>query len=55
MPSQLEGAMDALIAVFYNYSGNDGDKYKLNKGELKQLLNSELNNFLTVKSTLPHY
>uniref|UniRef100_A0A8D3EBQ7 Protein S100 n=2 Tax=Scophthalmus maximus TaxID=52904 RepID=A0A8D3EBQ7_SCOMX len=47
MPSQLEGAMDALIAVFYNYSGNDGDKFKLNKGELKQLLNSELTDFLT--------
>ncbi|KAF3701768.1 Protein S100-A1 S-100 protein alpha chain S-100 protein subunit alpha [Channa argus] len=47
MPSQLEGAMDALIAVFYNYSGNDGDKYKLNKGELKQLLNCELTDFLT--------
>ncbi|XP_070706641.1 protein S100-Z [Pempheris klunzingeri] len=47
MPSQLEGAMDALITVFYNYSGNDGDKYKLNKGELKQLLNSELTDFLT--------
>lgn len=49
MPSQLEGAMDALITVFYNYSGNDGDKYKLNKGELKQLLNSELTDFLTVQ------
>ncbi|KAI5615836.1 protein S100-Z, partial [Silurus asotus] len=47
MPSQLEGAMDALIRVFYNYSGNDGDKYKLNKGELKELLNSELTDFLT--------
>ncbi|XP_029921311.1 protein S100-Z [Myripristis murdjan] len=47
MPSQLEGAMDALITVFYNYSGHDGDKYKLNKGELKQLLNSELTDFLT--------
>ncbi|TKS84935.1 Protein S100-Z S100 calcium-binding protein Z [Collichthys lucidus] len=47
MPSQLEGAMDALITVFYNYSGNDGDKYKLNKGELKELLNSELTDFLT--------
>ncbi|CAB1445832.1 unnamed protein product [Pleuronectes platessa] len=47
MPSQLEGAMDALISVFYNYSGNDGDKYKLNKGELKELLNSELTDFLT--------
>uniref|UniRef100_A0A8C6S5K1 Protein S100 n=1 Tax=Neogobius melanostomus TaxID=47308 RepID=A0A8C6S5K1_9GOBI len=47
MPSQLERAMDALITVFYNYSGNDGDKHKLNKGELKQLLNSELTDFLT--------
>lgn len=53
MPSQLEGAMDALITVFYNYSGNDGDKYKLNKGELKQLLNSELTDFLTVKDNIP--
>ena len=51
MPSQLEGAMDALITVFYNYSGNDGDKYKLNKGELKELLNSELTDFLTVQDT----
>lgn len=49
MPTQLEGAMDALISVFYNYSGNDGDKYKLNKGELKELLHSELTDFLTVR------
>lgn len=49
MPSQLQSAMDALITVFYKYSGNDGDKYKLNKGELKQLLNSELTDFLMVK------
>ncbi|KAJ8396554.1 hypothetical protein AAFF_G00016200 [Aldrovandia affinis] len=47
MPTQLEGAMDALIRVFHNYSGNEGDKFKLNKGELKQLLNSELTDFLT--------
>lgn len=40
--------MHALMTVFYNYSGNDGDKHKLNKGELKQLLHSELNHFLTV-------
>lgn len=42
--------MDALITVFYNYSGNDGDKHKLNKGELKELLHSELTDFLTVKN-----
>ncbi|GCC25027.1 protein S100-Z [Chiloscyllium punctatum] len=46
MPSQLEGAMDSLIHVFHNYSGKEGDKYKLNKGELKELLQSELGNFL---------
>ncbi|TWW66287.1 Protein S100-Z [Takifugu flavidus] len=50
MPTQLEGAMDALITVFYNYSGNDGDKHKLNKGELKELLHSELTDFLTSSS-----
>lgn len=48
MPSKLEGAMDALITVFHNYSGNEGDKDKLNKGELKELLNSELTDFLMV-------
>lgn len=42
--------MDALITVFHNYAGNDGDKHKLNKGELKQLLHSELTDFLTVKN-----
>ncbi|KAA0719799.1 Protein S100-Z [Triplophysa tibetana] len=46
MPSKLEGAMDALITVFHNYSGSEGDKDKLNKGELKELLNSELTDFL---------
>ncbi|KAK2872378.1 hypothetical protein Q8A67_022275 [Cirrhinus molitorella] len=46
MPSKLEGAMDALITVFHNYSGSEGDKYKLSKGELKELLNSELTDFL---------
>lgn len=40
--------MDALITVFHNYSGNEGDKNKLNKGELKELLNSELTDFLRV-------
>nr|XP_029508608.1 protein S100-A1-like [Oncorhynchus nerka] len=41
MPSRLEGAAYSRTA-FDNYSGSNGDEYKLNKGELKQLLNSEL-------------
>ncbi|NXI20382.1 S10A1 protein, partial [Irena cyanogastra] len=46
MGSQLEGAMESLINVFHHYSGKEGDKYKLSKKELKELLQSELGCFL---------
>uniref|UniRef100_A0A8V1A8N4 Protein S100 n=1 Tax=Gallus gallus TaxID=9031 RepID=A0A8V1A8N4_CHICK len=46
MASQLEGAMETLINVFHHYSGKEGDKYKLSKKELKELLQSELGCFL---------
>ncbi|XP_063172767.1 protein S100-A1 [Candoia aspera] len=46
MTSQLENAMEALIAVFHSYSGKEGDKYKLSKKELKELLQNELSCFL---------
>ncbi|XP_069783904.1 protein S100-A1-like [Narcine bancroftii] len=46
MLSQLEGAMDGIIKVFYNYSGKEGDKYTLTKAELKDLLRGELGSFL---------
>ncbi|XP_015228058.1 PREDICTED: protein S100-A1-like [Cyprinodon variegatus] len=42
MPSLLQGAMEDLIKVFYSYSGKEGDKYKLNKMELKNMLQEEL-------------
>jgi len=48
MLSQLEGAMDAIIKVFYKYSGKEGDKYTLTKAELKDLLKGELGAFLKV-------
>nr|XP_023657219.1 protein S100-A1-like isoform X3 [Paramormyrops kingsleyae] len=47
MSSQLEKALESLIHVFHSYSSKEGDTYKLSKGELKSLLQGELNGFLT--------
>ncbi|XP_043835836.1 protein S100-Z [Dromiciops gliroides] len=47
MPTQLEKAMDTLIQIFHCYSSKEGDMFKLNKGELKLLLQSELTDFLS--------
>ncbi|XP_047455779.1 protein S100-A1 [Mugil cephalus] len=47
MSANLQGAMEDLIKVFYRYSGKEGDKYKLNKQELKNLLKDELSDFLS--------
>ncbi|KAF1475008.1 hypothetical protein FQV18_0001742, partial [Eudyptula minor novaehollandiae] len=46
MSTPLEDAMDTLIKIFHRYSGKEGDRYKLSKGELKELLTSKLTNFL---------
>ncbi|KAM6188294.1 protein S100-Z-like [Sarcoramphus papa] len=46
MSAPLEDAMDTLIRIFHQYSGK-GDRYKLSKGELKELLISELTDFLS--------
>uniref|UniRef100_A0A4W5LPX3 Protein S100 n=1 Tax=Hucho hucho TaxID=62062 RepID=A0A4W5LPX3_9TELE len=46
MGSKLESAMEGLILVFHSYSSKEGDKYKLSKIELKNLLQGELSDFL---------
>ncbi|TDH11311.1 hypothetical protein EPR50_G00059510 [Perca flavescens] len=46
MCSHLQTSMEGLIAVFHSYSGKEGDKYKLSKAELKNLLQGELSEFL---------
>lgn len=48
MSSNLQTAMEGLIAVFHSYSGKEGDKYKLSKAELKNLLQGELAELLAV-------
>ncbi|XP_035186985.1 protein S100-B [Oxyura jamaicensis] len=44
--SELEKAMIAVIDAFHQYSGKEGDKHKLKKSELKELINNELTHFL---------
>ncbi|XP_074857270.1 protein S100-B [Carettochelys insculpta] len=44
--SALEKAMIAIIDTFHQYSGKEGDKHKLKKSELKELINNELAHFL---------
>ncbi|XP_072715808.1 protein S100-Z [Ciconia boyciana] len=45
----LEDTMDTLIRIFHHYSGKEGDRYKLSKEELKELLTSELTDFFSAQ------
>lgn len=47
--SNLESAMQMLIKTFHKYSGKEGDKYTLSRGELKELLVEELGSYLGVR------
>ncbi|XP_039101468.1 protein S100-Z [Hyaena hyaena] len=42
MPTQLEMAMNIMIRIFHQYSCKEGDRFRLNKGQLKMLLQQEL-------------
>ncbi|XP_010283064.1 PREDICTED: protein S100-Z [Phaethon lepturus] len=47
MSTLLEDTMDALMRIFHHYSCKEGDGYELSKGALKELLTSELTDFLS--------
>ncbi|KFQ66892.1 Protein S100-Z [Phaethon lepturus] len=48
MSTLLEDTMDALMRIFHHYSCKEGDGYELSKGALKELLTSELTDFLSL-------
>lgn len=52
--SNLESAMQMLIKTFHKYSGKEGDKYTLSRGELKELLLEELGSYLGVIMWFAH-
>ena len=52
--STLENAMQLLIKTFHKYSGNEGDKYTLSRAELKEMLTTELGNYLGVRKHIKY-
>ena len=51
--TDLETSMATIIAVFQKYSEREGDKRKLKKNELKELLHDELPDLMAVRHGVP--
>ncbi|XP_039219126.1 protein S100-A4-like isoform X1 [Crotalus tigris] len=49
MATPLEKALDTMVVTFHKYSQKEGDQFKLNNTELKELLKQELPGFISKK------
>lgn len=47
--TDFENSLATIVTVFIKYARKEGDKHKLKKSELKDLINNELSNFLEVR------
>ncbi|XP_075763948.1 protein S100-A4-like [Pelodiscus sinensis] len=47
MARPMERALELMVSTFHKYSGKEGDKHKLNKAELKELVTKELPSYIS--------
>ncbi|XP_060116801.1 protein S100-A4-like isoform X2 [Heteronotia binoei] len=55
MEAPLEKALEVMIGTFHKYSGKDGNKYKLSKAEMRELLLREMPAFVPGKIDEPGF
>ncbi|XP_013919458.1 PREDICTED: protein S100-A4 [Thamnophis sirtalis] len=49
METPLEEALGVMVETFYKYSAKEGDRYKISRKEMKELLLEEMPNFVKKK------
>ncbi|XP_077776349.1 protein S100-A2-like [Podarcis muralis] len=55
MQAPLEECLGVLVNTFHKYSGKEGDRLKLNKAEMRELLLHELPTFVRGKIDEPGF
>lgn len=53
--TDLESSLATIMEVFHRYAEKEGDKHKLKKSELKDLINEELPALTGVSISLPYF